>query len=69
MTFEKYLDLIKSGETIKNLADYLENFYKSDWDLRTIRRICENYRGSKTYYVIMRNTSEIFRARVKRDQK
>lgn len=65
MKFETFLDKIKEGAALKVLAFDLETHYKCDWDLKRFKRICENYRGSRTYYAILRGTSEDFRKQIR----
>ena len=54
---------------IKTLALYFEHFYTPDWDLDKIKRTFEGYRGNKTYYRVLRETSETFQEKIKSERK
>lgn len=66
---DEFLSQIRAGMPIKTLALYFEHFYSPIWDLDKIKRTFEGYRGNKTYYKVLKETSEEFQIRIKNERK
>ena len=66
---DEFLNQVRVGLPIKTLALSLEHFYDSSWDMDKVKRTFEGYRGNKTYYKVLRETSDKFQERFKNERK
>ena len=66
---DEFLNQVRVGASIKILALGLEHFYDSSWDMEKVKKTFEGYRGNKTYYKVLRETSDEFQERFKNERK
>tara|TARA_X000001382_G_scaffold123472_1_gene107280 strand:- start:454 stop:663 length:210 start_codon:yes stop_codon:yes gene_type:complete len=66
---DEFLNQVRAGASIKILALGLEHFYSPTWDMERVKRTFEGYRGNKTYYKVLRETSDEFQERFKNERK